>query len=366
MKIADSITVAETKSDIEDADVAVHFPGLVWAKLGGETVVASLGHSDLPSVEEPDLKGVWSYEFREQRPSLRLWHWCENGRVLPKLPKRRKFDASAPAFGWAERNVPEPPEQVTSRFLAYNNRYWPVLKGIEKRGLKTDTELLRQNFGISVSRLYPSFNVFGTKTGRPSNTSQGVNLASLTKLEAQSFVADQTFFGFDYDAFHLRLLGKLAGTELPSGSLHRHLFENYYEDVVDTYDEAKKLTFQVMYGKGGIPKELLQIPIFKAVQKFQNQDLPVTTGFHEREVGSEDLENKPKALSYFLQSSGFEFVMDRAWQLRNAVGYPAHYLYDSLVYDTSSDNVPLIKSVLEGDGSFPVSVKKGKRLSDVI
>jgi hypothetical protein len=41
---------------------------------------------------------------------------------------------------------------------------------------------------------------------------------------------------FDYDAYHLRLIGEVVNYKFPEGSVHKHM-ARFYGDV--TYDESK-------------------------------------------------------------------------------------------------------------------------------
>ena len=70
---------------------------------------------------------------------------------------------------------------------------------------------------------------------------------------------------YDYDAFHLRLIGNLIGYKFDEESVHQHLADFYGS----TYEESKQISFKLLYG--GITKDIREkVPFFNKVQDFIN------------------------------------------------------------------------------------------------
>ena len=70
------------------------------------------------------------------------------------------------------------------------------------------------------------------------------------------------FLQFDYDAYHVRIIGKLIKHDLPKTSVHQWLTDQYGVE----YDESKGRTFRILYG--GVSDEDRKIPFFDKVDKF--------------------------------------------------------------------------------------------------
>ena len=65
----------------------------------------------------------------------------------------------------------------------------------------------------------------------------------------------------DFDSYHIRLIAKLIGYNLPETSIHDYLGKFYFgvDELTDAQrDESKAITFRLLYG--GIDKEFLSIP----------------------------------------------------------------------------------------------------------
>ena len=97
------------------------------------------------------------------------------------------------------------------------NEISDALFNIENVGLYKDSELV-----------YTQYNPF-TATGRPSNRFGGVNYAALNKEDGtrksytSRFGTEGKLVEFDYDAYHLRLIGEVVDYKFPEGSVHEHM-----------------------------------------------------------------------------------------------------------------------------------------------
>ena len=103
-------------------------------------------------------------------------------------------------------------------------------------------------------------------TSRPSNRHLGINYGALNKKDGsrECFIPKdgKTFLQFDYDAYHVRIIAKLIGYELPKTSVHQWLADQYE----CSYDESKGRTFRILYG--GVSDEDRKIPFFDKVDEF--------------------------------------------------------------------------------------------------
>ena len=125
---------------------------------------------------------------------------------------------------------------------------------IESNGVKVSDDVcdifdMRVKKHISNGRLYTKYNLW-TSTGRPSNSFGNVNFAALTKEQRKAIIPEYDMLvEYDYDAYHLRLIGDLIGYEFEKESVHQHLADKYG----CTYEESKQRSFKLLYG--GIDKE---------------------------------------------------------------------------------------------------------------
>ena len=131
---------------------------------------------------------------------------------------------------------------------------------IEKQGIKVTDDVcdifdIRVKNHISDGQLYSQYNLL-TTTGRPSNSFGTVNFAALPPEKRKAFIPkNDSFVDFDFDGYHLRLIGNLVGFDFNSGdwdgkSVHEY-FKYRYSDLEGkeiSYDEAKQKTFQILYG----------------------------------------------------------------------------------------------------------------------
>ena len=142
----------------------------------------------------------------------------------------------------------------------YNVNIIDNLTYLESSGLRYNDEMV-----------YSEYNLY-TSTGRPSNRFGGINFAALNKTDGsrkpfKSRFSNGMLVEFDYDAYHLRLIGEVVDYKFPEGSVHKHMAK-FYGDV--TYDESKNRSFQYLYGH--IPIDVVQInPFFSAVHDYINK-----------------------------------------------------------------------------------------------
>jgi len=245
------------------------------------------------------------------------------------------------------------------------NEISEALFNIENVGLYKESDLV-----------YTQYNPF-TATGRPSNRFGGVNYAALNK-EDETRKAYTSRFGtegklveFDYDAYHLRLIGEVVDYKFPDGSVHEHMGEFYGCD----YQESKRRSFQYLYGH--IPIDVVQMNLFFGkVQDFiddlwksYKKDKYIDTNIYSRRIFSQNVSdmNKNKLFNYFIQSLETETNMKMLSNLFNTIkDYKSKlvlYNYDSFLFDFNIedgiDYLKLLKKEIELNGKFPTSISWG-------
>lgn len=338
-----------------------------------------------------DKKRFVQYEDVENLIDVSLLHWFRTNDQLefPTLPNYHfSFQYSAPKIKVSHIPVYQIAETCgessekawkiiddtsdlldRNAFHRYNDRVINTFASIESNGLKIDGDLFNEVFKEKIERdfneyVFTDYNLF-TSTGRPSNANHSINFAALNPDERQMdpFVSrfdDGGLLLMDYDAFHLRLIGKLCGYDLPSESFHTYLGKKYFDkdEISDEeYDESKKISFQLLYGED--IEEARNLEYFDRTYNLKQKIWDIykkcgyiqTPLFH-RQIDGDHISslNPGKAFSYLLQSFETEFnvrVIQRLLKLLES--YKTElvlYTYDSLLFDFSkSDGRQLITKI---------------------
>ena len=247
----------------------------------------------------------------------------------------------------------------------YNDNIIDNLTYLESSGLRYNDEMV-----------YSEYNLY-TSTGRPSNRFGGINFAALNKTDGsrkpfKSRFSNGMLVEFDYDAYHLRLIGEVVDYKFPEGSVHEHMAK-FYGDV--TYDESKNRSFQYLYGH--IPIDVVQInPFFGAVHDYINKIWDqykrkdfITSNIYNKKVFRKNLSNmnKNKLFNYMIQLMETENNMK---MLSNLIPFLESYKsrlilysYDSFLFDFNLDDgvdfLKKTKEIIESNGLFPTKTSKG-------
>ena len=254
----------------------------------------------------------------------------------------------------------------------------PILSDIERLGIQVDREKFFDRWpsnrkSLWFSRTFTEYNPY-TITSRPSNRHLGINYSALNKKDGsrEIFVPQKgkLFLQFDYDAYHVRIIGKLVKQKLPDTSVHQWLADQYG----CSYDESKGRTFKILYG--GVTDEDRKIPFFDKVDKFINklQLDAIKNGYLKTPKGRKiplgwvEKPNAQKFFNYILQATETEFNIEILNKLKeNDLPLPILYTYDSFLFefdDTEVDTIKKVKSVLESFG-FPVKADWGSDYSKI-
>lgn len=249
--------------------------------------------------------------------------------------------------------------------MSYNNEVLDNLTYVESNGIQSVE-------GIK----YTEYNLY-TSTGRPSNRFGGINFAALNKKDGsrEQFVSrfggDGVLVEMDFDAYHLRLIADKVNYEFPRGSVHEHMAQFYGVD----YEEAKKLSFQYLYGY--IPQEVTEVnPYFEKVSEYISQ---LWYEFKDREFIESDIYmrkifksnlndmNANKLFNYTIQlmetENNMRVLNNLIPQIKKYDSKLVLYSYDSFLFDFNMKDglgyLKKVKDVLEQEGKYPVKVSWG-------
>ena len=254
----------------------------------------------------------------------------------------------------------------------------PLLSDIERKGINVDRKKFIDRWSshdkqLKGDNVYTEYNPY-TITSRPSNRHGGINFGALNKSDGSRDVfvpkKGKLFLQFDYDAYHVRIIGKLIKYKLPDTSVHQWLADQYGCD----YGESKGRTFRILYG--GVTDEDRKIPFFDKVDKFisKMQTKAVENGYIQTPKGRKiplgwiEKPNAQKFFNYILQATETEFNIEVMNKLKKeGLPLPILYTYDSFLFEfdeTEVETIKKIKSVLESYG-FPVKADWGSDYSKV-
>jgi len=250
----------------------------------------------------------------------------------------------------------------------FSQLYPTGLQWMESSGLHTDN-------GME----YTQYNML-TTTSRPSNTFGGVNYAALPKdgEVRKRFISrfeGGKLYQLDFDGYHIRLIGKLIGVDIPLDiKAHKWLADQYGADLKD----AKAITFRQLYG--GVQDEYKHIPFFsKTAQYIETlwgeftRNGEVHTPLLKRKLTFDKDLNKNKVFNYILQSVETErniLILEKlSKMISSRKSLPILYTYDSILFDVHPEDgnelILEIKKVMESDG-FPTDVEIGDNYKDMV
>jgi hypothetical protein len=257
---------------------------------------------------------------------------------------------------------------VDSKISKFSQLYAKSLQWVEKNGLYTDLDTLE----------HTQYNTL-TTTSRPSNTFGGVNYAALKKNDGtrSRFISrfeNGKLCQLDFDGYHIRLISKLIGIDIPlDKKAHGWLANQYGKDI----SQAKAITFRQLYG--GVEDEYYHIPFFKKTSDYINslwldflRNREVVTPILQRKIKFDENLNKNKLFNYVLQALETErniFILDKLSKINlNQKSVPILYTYDSILFDVDANEenyIREVKSIMEKDG-FPVEIEIGNNYDNMV
>jgi len=269
--------------------------------------------------------------------------------------------------------------KLTDSYKQFNELYPRTFADIEQNGLAVNGTFRMPEL-VNGNRVYSRYN-YHTTTGRPSNAYGGFNYAAMNKEDGTraAFVSRHTegaLVEMDFDSYHVRLIAKLIGYDLPATSIHDYLGRFYFgveELTQQQREESKSITFRLLYG--GIDKEFLTIPFFQQVNDFVftlwatwKRSGCIKTPIIGRSICKDQVTNMTsyKLFNYYLQATETEVSVKKLAELQKYLqDYETCiilYTYDSVLFDVPLSEakgiLPQIKTIME-TGNFPVKCKVG-------
>ena len=268
--------------------------------------------------------------------------------------------------------------KLTDSYITFNTLYPEVFSKIERSGLAVNEHFKMPEL-ITDNKVYTRYQYF-TATGRPSNAFRGFNFAAMNKEDGTRSAFCSRFdrgvlVEMDFDSYHVRLIARLIGYQLPLTSVHDYLGQYYFDKSTLTEqerEESKSITFRLLYG--GIDREFLTIPFFQRVNDFVYTQWNawkkhgyILSALDRRPITMDGVERitANKLFNYFLQSLETEVSVRKLKQiteyLQDKQSKLVLYTYDSILVDVSPDEMYVenyIQTQLE-QGGFPIKIKRG-------
>jgi len=293
-------------------------------------------------------------DFNELNDCVPLMKWYETLRTIPDIKTRKDW------------------------YRGYSDAI-TQLGRLEGAGVKVEVEKFIDRFAFNPEHIhnglvYTKYNPY-TVTGRPSNRHLNVNYSALNKADGSrecivSRFDRGTLIGFDFESYHIRIIGRLVGYEFPTGvTAHEHLASYYGVDA----ETAKGVTFTYLYG--GITDAVKDVPFFQKVAvwldglwaRFVVSGV-LTTPLYKRGIHFSRIESptKQKVFNYLLQALETEINYKKIGELNDLLSgmksKPILYTYDAFLIDTEPDErervLSEVKTLLEV-GGFPVRTYEG-------
>jgi len=265
-------------------------------------------------------------------------------------------------------------ENIDTEYNEFYSDANRVFSQIERAGLKVHrlSVPVEQRGNVSKDHLmYTNYNVL-TPTGRPSNAYDGLNFAAMNKSDGSRKMIISRWdelVEFDYDAYHVRLIGKLVGYDFADESVHEHFSKLYNV----SYEDSKSMTFKYLYG--GVPKDIAKThEFFGKVKDFYTElwsrfvkEKVLVTDIYKRRISLDVKEFYPsKLFNYMIQSLETErniMVLKRILEeTKDLDSRLILYHYDSFLFDYNKNDgdkfFEIVQNELQKDG-FPVKMKRG-------
>ena len=261
-----------------------------------------------------------------------------------------------------------------------------ILGRLEGAGVKVEEEKFIDRFHFNKEYLpngfaYTKYNPY-TITGRPSNRHLNVNWAAMNKSDGcRSNIVSRfkggTLIQFDYESYHIRIIGKMVGYVFPEGeTAHEHLAKYYGV----TTEESKVLSFRYLYG--GLDEFAKTIPFFQKVDEYVQSVYQkfvisgkLTTPLYKREIPFQRIEaaNEQKVFNYLLQALETEINYTKIDEvLKWCDGRRSKmilYTYDAFLIDVHpQDRDSLLGELITTleRGGFPVKSYEGSNYDNLV
>lgn len=302
------------------------------------------------------------------------------------IPLTKLHQRSSSVFENVKKSIKE--FEDSPEFQFYNTDAVNTLFLIEKEGVKVDTDKLVQIYKIETPELnihkgkaYTYFNMYNNTT-RPTNSFNHINFSAIPhkpEYRENFLPTNDKFIEFDFDGYHLRLLGDLFGYTFTRESAHLQLGKEYFnkQQLTDQeYSTTKQINFSSIYGNP--PEEFKHTPFISKLETYTNKLWKeyTETGFITDVISGRKFNTKlnemypKKLLNYSIQSletsNNIRTLKQILKLLRDKTSKVVMYTYDAFLIDFStSDGLTLIQDItqiMEQDNKFPIGTKESKTL----
>jgi len=249
-----------------------------------------------------------------------------------------------------------------------------VLSDIKYREINFDPKPLQENWvdqkakllltKFSNKKAYCDYNLFGSKTGRLSVSSDSLPIMNMKKEYRASIKPNNDFFiELDYNAAEARVVLALLGIEQPQEDIHEYNAKNLYHS---SRADAKKRFFAWLYNPNS-EDTISSGQYYRDLILGRYYLYDSVTNLFKRKIKCDDYH----AFNYLIQSTSADMVLDRMVAiyklLKGRKSYVAFTLHDSIILDFSSEDKALIKPIIEEYrntklGRFVTTVSAGKDL----
>lgn len=277
--------------------------------------------------------------------------------------------------------------EIDESLIFYKNKVLKSLIQLENYAIPIHETEVFERYKLNVNKLYSNFRIF-TKTGRPSNTFNGINLAALNKESGQRKIIQVSkpknyLVEFDYDSYYVKIIVKLIGYNLPPGNLHEYFGRQYFNTPILTeeqYAESKQITFRMLFGTP--LAQYKDIKFFSQVREYRTKiwkqflkdgfiRMPISNRKLQKENYEEITQNK--LFNYILQGTETEL---NAVMLEKILEYLyirksklILYTYDSFLFEYDSEDptdfIDSINGILNYD-CFKTNIKIGKNYHKMV
>lgn len=281
------------------------------------------------------------------------------------------------------KNFNESPE-----FSFYNDDATSILFLIEKEGVRVNEPEVIKLYNIESPSLniqdgiaYTYFNMYNN-TSRPTNSFNHINFSAIPhkpEYRENFLPRNDKFLEFDFDGYHLRLLGDLLGYNFTRESAHLQLGKEYFkkdELSEQEYSTTKQINFSSIYGNP--PDEYKHTPFISKLEEYTKEiwEEYSKNGFIRDRISGKVFSTKlkemypKKLLNYTIQSletsNNLKTLKNILNLLKDKKSKVVMYTYDAFLIDYSeTDGEGLIndvKQIMEQEGKFPSNVKISKNL----
>lgn len=222
-----------------------------------------------------------------------------------------------------------------------------------------------------------------TKTNRPRNVSEGINLLSLRQEEKEKITSrfeDGFLIMFDYKSFVFNLLSVILQSDYGKvNEIYDAIGQEYFGRTTINEEERKKakiLTFKILYSKK--IEDFIKYPFFKDVDRFskdrynelQNQGYTLSCLYGRK--FSSDVKNRHTLLTHLVQNFETEYNYETLHKINNLLDKTKSkmvlYTYDSFLIDFEKNEMGVLddlKEIITRNGLLEVNYSYGKTLSDL-